>query len=640
MQNNGELIALQRKYNDLLIAFEAERKKNAALEQSLTNVKANFYSLKETARAELDRKDGQIQELRKERDNKAFRRGGVGPQSGPVPKAQNEAEKVAERPPRGQEKKTLATERPGSNRRERSRSRDSGTRRRSRSRERRRSRDRRHESTRKSRERSRDRQRSRRTSRDRERSHTDRSQDERRPPLRDEVSSGKRRNERTGSHSKSSSPSRDHNQPEKRQRLEKDPPPDLDVTVALEVKTELDQGQVVDISTPSPTTNEPQLSDRQADAPPPPLPMEMEPKIERPPEPLLTSFTGSLERLKKEGMLINTDRVLATPSSSVTNSSPIPSPLNPATEQLAGETAEQSAEMAENTLQISQEIKSSPASRGTPKTSPSASFELPTSPVANVQPESALSKVPQCHPHMNPMPGQDHLPMMVIPREAVDEPPLPEVPLAVERQPTPPPPPPPPKPKIQMKAGTRAPYSMDVEEAEAEQAKKPSSLTVDNLKLVNEEQEKTHLEFLRKEFLRVGGPEVANNPALVKSFQQKEKEQERRDEKQKVQDMEEEEVASSRGMPTHLFMSTTAVEGKDQPTPASVEQQPVDVDDQQVTSTTGKIEKENTSETHSQAEKCIIMGHSQYNYMKDEQGNRIMVVSRLKKKKRASSIPK
>lgn len=367
--------------------------------------------------------------------------------------------------------------------------------------------------------------------------------------------------------------------------------------------------------------------------------------------PLVTSFTGSLERLKREGVLINAERQPTIAASPLVD--PFPESamdvdvgiLEPEPVQNQPTTSNHSEELLENALQISAEIKSSPATVAS--TSPLVSFEVPKSSLNSsfVSPSSTTLPFQQTmnfadtteitplpplnvHPHMNLMPAKDHLPMMVIPREAVLEPEVPEVaaepPLLEKAEPLPP------RPKIQMVAGNREPY---VKKEEAEQP--PSSLTVENLERVNKEQERNHLEYLRAEILQVAGPIVANDPQLQESFRRKEREAARRAQKQTEKLAEAAPSVAS----TNMNGDMAAVKGQNEKTPQGGEKQSVPP-----AASSDKNQKENAVSadqpaTKGATEKCIIMGHSKYNYTEDSEGNKVMVVSRLKKKK-GKPLPK
>lgn len=732
---------------------EQLQKQNLKLEESMKTIRLNFKTLLETAKNEIARKDTQIHELRKEKDNMAFRRlpRHHEPRSNqeraiskpPSDTADQDREPPAQRDsdrpvradvplsrdsgvPERKRSKEPDTRKERSKSRERSsnttardpkikdnptstdkdrtgseknrstdppRNERSGkitdrrdttssghrdSKRSSRDRDRSKERSSRDRPSRSSRDRSRDKDKGRGTrdrSRDRARSSKDRHRSTERGSREDTDSrdhSRKRRNEsprrrRSSSKSGSTSSRGEQPQPVKKQRL--DTVPEVPAVLVTEgsgsppipvavVKAEVEEGERLDQSAAEHRGKETEAAIKSNL-------FHRKPNLERPPEPMLTSFAGSLERLKKEGMLINTERTsvhvdstntLANNRSSVSPSSPIACLPSPALNEPDPDHGEQaSEEIAENSLQISAEIRSSPTSCATtmasPKTSPVqllaastinnaalTSTDIEPTPIPSSVTQSKDTPLPpsvpsatqsNLHPHMNPMPAQDHLPMMVIPREAViakvvvvsENPPLPE---HLEK---PAPPPPPPKPKIQTVAGNRDPYAKEESAAAAAQE---SNLTVANLDRINKAQEEHQLEYLRAEIARVAGPDVANDPQLIKSFKQKEKEAERR--RLAAAEMDNPEVVV--GAPPSL--------------PSSHKNADLEAINQtggeatlKATTATDKLQKENTTATAAEnlpnpvaPEKCIIMGHSKYNYTQNSEGKRIMVVSRLKKTKR------
>lgn len=210
--------------------------------------------------------------------------------------------------------------------------------------------------------------------------------------------------------------------------------------------------------------------------------------------------------------------------------------------------------------------------------------------------------------------------MMVFPVEAVS---LPAAHESPSPSPSPPPPPPPsaPKPKIQMLAGNR----------NANESKPPSNLTVAHLQARNKEQERHKLDFLREEILRVAGPEVANDPQLLSSFREKEMEEERKRLKEAAECQVAEENASSVAV-TSRDADILVLDERECSTVVAPEEEEKEEARPPI------IEEKNQIQPTPTTDKCIIMGNSKYNYTQDSAGNKIMVVSRLKRKKKKPSV--
>lgn len=631
---------------------EKERleKENIELKEKLAIFKVNFQSLLATAKQEIVRKDATIQELRKEKDNFAFRRGG--PQKNfdtpkentnttntkPVPERPEHAKPIIrETNPRRERSREPSKERSRYDDRASRRSRDRRSRERdhdrckrsgrenskdrsstksnhgsTRDRVRERSRDR--ESSRRDRNKSPDRSRNRSAGRDSTRSTRDRSRDRKRSNR--EQTRERSSNETSQRRGSDESRARDSpgssasEKPAKKLRLE-----------AVPTK-ELNKDSTKSFNVTPVTTTESRMPPDQGETPRAGKPSD---------EPLLTSFAGSLERLKKSGILINTDVFQNRSTSPAMAKSPESTNNN-----LGGLNPSDaiSEEMAENALRLSGELKSSPSSS---VVSSVPSFH-PTMASAYSNTDDVVEKlnspsVPQMidqqkptlvHPHMNLMPAESHLPMMVIPRDAV---PITETNAKLgsprksqkmeKAQP-------PPKPKIQTVSAIRDPYPIEEPKMEIK-----SDLTVETLERINQEQENNQLEYLRTEMIKVAGPEILNDPQLLKSFERKEKEQKRiraaaeEKAKQAIKDEEQKSsVASDKNTvatkltksPTSVAATKAAVEESD-----PVETKPVVVS---LEKTPGK---------------CIIMGNSKYNYTEDADGTRVLVVSRIRKKKRVAA---
>ncbi|XP_067627642.1 uncharacterized protein FLASH isoform X2 [Eurosta solidaginis] len=73
-KKSAELLALEAKYNESLKANEALQTENADLKKQIKRIGINFQNLLDTAKAEIKRKDKQIEQLRKEKDDICFRR--------------------------------------------------------------------------------------------------------------------------------------------------------------------------------------------------------------------------------------------------------------------------------------------------------------------------------------------------------------------------------------------------------------------------------------------------------------------------------------------------------------------------------------------------------------------------------------
>ncbi|XP_017465754.1 PREDICTED: centrosomal protein of 290 kDa isoform X2 [Rhagoletis zephyria] len=73
-KKSAELLSLESKYNDSLKTNEALQAENADLKKQIKRIGINFQNLLDTAKAEIRRKDKQIDQLRKEKDDICFRR--------------------------------------------------------------------------------------------------------------------------------------------------------------------------------------------------------------------------------------------------------------------------------------------------------------------------------------------------------------------------------------------------------------------------------------------------------------------------------------------------------------------------------------------------------------------------------------
>ncbi|XP_053961880.1 CASP8-associated protein 2 isoform X2 [Anastrepha ludens] len=73
-KKSAELLSLESKYNDSLKTNEELQKENADLKKQLKRLNTNFQNLLNTAKAEINRKDKQIERLHKEKDDICFRR--------------------------------------------------------------------------------------------------------------------------------------------------------------------------------------------------------------------------------------------------------------------------------------------------------------------------------------------------------------------------------------------------------------------------------------------------------------------------------------------------------------------------------------------------------------------------------------
>ncbi|XP_014099932.3 uro-adherence factor A [Bactrocera oleae] len=73
-KKTAELVSLEAKYNDTLKTIETLQSENADLKKQIRRIGINFQNLLDTAKSEIKRKDKQIEQLRKEKDDICFRR--------------------------------------------------------------------------------------------------------------------------------------------------------------------------------------------------------------------------------------------------------------------------------------------------------------------------------------------------------------------------------------------------------------------------------------------------------------------------------------------------------------------------------------------------------------------------------------
>uniref|UniRef100_A0A0A1XBH8 CASP8-associated protein 2 n=1 Tax=Zeugodacus cucurbitae TaxID=28588 RepID=A0A0A1XBH8_ZEUCU len=73
-KKTAELLSLEAKYNDSQKTIETLQVENAELKKQIRRIGINFQNLLDTAKAEIKRKDKQIDQIRKEKDDICFRR--------------------------------------------------------------------------------------------------------------------------------------------------------------------------------------------------------------------------------------------------------------------------------------------------------------------------------------------------------------------------------------------------------------------------------------------------------------------------------------------------------------------------------------------------------------------------------------
>lgn len=346
---------------------------------------------------------------------------------------------------------------------------------------------------------------------------------------------------------------------------------------------------------------------------------------EKRPKPLVTSFTGSLERFEKEGMFvkINTDRVAPEKESQKIvkeNQSPETFTVTQKTVVVEPQivTSETPRELDEQKAAIETISPASPLTEN-------VSQLHPNDPVHLLEDTDTTHVVQNMtlHPHLNLLPSKDHLPMMVIPQMPVDEGETPLTQLASETKvhadkskKEPPTQVKIKKPRIRTIPGNRDPHIVPQEEPSLPpEPEVDSDLTVVNLEEHNKDFERNKLQYLKEEFARIGGDEIANDPQLLKSFEEKEREEEKRRllaETKKKEDI----VAthnSTIGAPTHKNADMLAVPGAETKKQESNDQ------------TVVEEHKHDTS---------LVTGTATYNFAQDADGAKLLVVSRPKKKKK------
>lgn len=357
--------------------------------------------------------------------------------------------------------------------------------------------------------------------------------------------------------------------------------------------------------------------------PPQPAPQSLESstcdnsKAEKRPQPLMTSFTGSLERSAKEGLFIqiNTDRT-------TTISGNAHSEEEPPKEELPVNNSQDAEELAQALASITP-AEESPMEALPPLIDLPTNENIPIEVDPSIATESTLTNADQqpnheellcptapvpllpLHPHM--MPVQNNLPMMIIPRQAVPEP-LPET---IEKSPSPVPLSPPPKiviPKMNTLAGY--PTAKTVRDKTKKKEKKESDLTVANLDKYNTDMEKGTLEYIKEEIARIGGPDIANDLQLLQSFTVEE-------EKRRLAELKQSKEVNG---------TSTVAESLRNEDICVVKKEGVEMDNSKTQGNVTAV-----------ADKSLVMGHALYNFSQDVDGTPILSVSRLKKKKRNKS---